>query len=139
MITVDTNILAYYSLPGPRSEDAAILMEREPAWAAPLLWRSEFRNVLAGYIRLEGMPVDKAVVAMQLASMALQAGEHAVDDESVLDLAARSKCSAYDCEFVALAGALGVILVTEDKALLKAFPKVCRSLRGAIDGNLARG
>ena len=138
MITVDTNILAYYSLPGPRSEDAALLTERDPLWAAPLLWRSEFRNVLAGHIRLEGMQRDEAVQAMLLASEALQGGEHAVGDESVLTLVTQSNCSAYDCEFVALANALETVLVTEDKALLKAFPKVCRSLAVAIEGDLDR-
>lgn len=33
-----------------------------------------------------------------------------------------SNCSAYDCEFVALAMALGVKLMTMDAKLLKAFP-----------------
>ena len=138
MIVVDTNILAYYALPGPRSEDAALLTRRDRLWAAPLLWRSEFRNVLAGHMRLEGMQRDKAAYAMRLASEALQGGEHAVDDEAVLELLTQSKCSAYDCEFVALANALKTVLVTEDKALLKAFPKVCRLLTEANAGKLTR-
>ena len=138
MIAVDTNILAYYSLPGPRSEGAALLTERDPLWAAPLLWRSEFRNILAGQIRLEGMQRDKAIEAMRLASEALQGGEHAVNDEAVLDLVTRSECTAYDCEFVALADTLDTVLVTEDKALLKAFPKVCMSLAAALEGDLVR-
>lgn len=35
--------------------------------------------------------------------------------------------TAYDCKFAAFAEALGTVLVTEDKALLTAFPKLCRS------------
>jgi predicted nucleic acid-binding protein len=56
----------------------------------------------------------------------------------VLDLVSQSKCSAYDCEFVALANLLGTVLVTEDKPLLKAFPKVCRSLAEALEGDITR-
>jgi predicted nucleic acid-binding protein len=89
-------------------------------------------------MRLEGMQRDKAAYAMRLASEALQGGEHAVDDEAVLELLTQSKCSAYDCEFVALANALKTVLVTEDKALLKAFPKVCRLLTEANAGKLTR-
>lgn len=48
--------------------------------------------------------------------------EHEVDSRLVLELVRDSDCSAYDCEFVALAMTLGVKLVTEDKKLLKAFP-----------------
>ena len=39
-------------------------------------------------------------------------------------MATISGCSAYDCEFVALAQDLGVRLVTADKPLLKQFPGV---------------
>jgi predicted nucleic acid-binding protein len=41
----------------------------------------------------------------------------------VLTLALESGCSAYDCEFVALAKQLGVKLVTEDAKLRRAFPR----------------
>lgn len=133
MIVVDTNILAYYCLPGPRTDEADTLLRRHPEWTAPLLWRSEFRNVLAGEIRRKAMSVDDALRAMDRASLSLMGGEHAVDDEAVLDLVAESRCTAYDCEFVALAAKLDTLLITEDRALLKAFPKVCASLAAAIE------
>ena len=54
--------------------------------------------------------------------------EFEVATKDVLRLAAASNCSAYDCEFVALAQALEVPLVTSDAAVLKAFPSVAVSL-----------
>lgn len=39
-------------------------------------------------------------------------------------LAARSGCSAYDCEFVTLARDLDVRLVTLDRQILRSFPKL---------------
>ncbi len=41
----------------------------------------------------------------------------------VLSLVNRSDCSAYDCEFVALARGLGVPLVTMDRKLAASFPE----------------
>lgn len=52
----------------------------------------------------------------------LAGGEYEVDSTSVLELVRDSDCSAYDCEFVALAEKLDVKLVTMDKKLLRAFP-----------------
>jgi predicted nucleic acid-binding protein len=43
-------------------------------------------------------------------------------------LAAGSTCSAYDCEFVALAQELGTVLVTMDKQILRDFPDVAVSI-----------
>lgn len=134
MIVIDTNILAYRWLPGPKNVEANELVRLDPEWAAPLLWRSEFRNVLAGYIRTSNLSVADAKNAMRHASTGLLGGEHAVADDLVLNLVAQSKCSAYDCEFVGLASALGTTLVTEDRALLATFPKICRSLAHAIRG-----
>ena len=47
--------------------------------------------------------------------------EHIIADQLVLDVVEGSTLTAYDAEFVALASALSVPLVTADKALLKAF------------------
>lgn len=48
----------------------------------------------------------------------------AITDAEVMDLALASKCSAYDCEYVALAYSLRIPLVTWDKQVLKAFRDV---------------
>ena len=60
MIVVDTNILAGHCLPGPGNKASELLLQLDPEWAAPVLWRSEFRNVLCGYLRRGVMNLDKA-------------------------------------------------------------------------------
>jgi len=52
----------------------------------------------------------------------MQGKEYEVQSTQVLDLVKISKCSAYDCEFGALAQQLGIKLVTSDKKVLTEFP-----------------
>jgi len=49
--------------------------------------------------------------------------------EPLMELVNKSNCSAYDCEFVALAKQLNVRMVMGDKQILKEFPKDTLSLR----------
>lgn len=122
MIVVDTNVVAYLYLPGDLTTRAEALLESDSDWVAPLLWRSEFRNILAGYMRRKTITFEIARELQSEAESLLAGAEHEVDSRLVLELLRDSDCSAYDCEFVALAMSLGTKLVTEDKKLLKAFP-----------------
>lgn len=123
MIVVDTNVLAYLYLPGEYTSRAEALLEHDPDWAAPLLWRSEFRNVLAGCIRRRSLSFEQACALQAEAESLLAGAEHEVGSPQVLELVRDSDCSAYDCEFVALATRLDTRLVTMDAKLLRAFPK----------------
>lgn len=124
MIVVDTNVVAYLYLETTWTPAAERWLKRDPDWAAPVLWRSELRNVLASQIFRGALTLDSAVAIQNEAESLLAHHEYEVESRVVLELAAASHCSAYDCEFIALAGALGVRLVTADEQLLKAFPKV---------------
>ncbi|NDG41408.1 MAG: PIN domain-containing protein [Betaproteobacteria bacterium] len=131
MIVVDSNILAYLYLPGDRTAVAEALLEQDPEWAAPTLWRSEFRNILAGYMRRKTVTFDQACSLQREAESLLAGAEFEVDSSSVLELVRDSDCSAYDCEFIALAIKLNTKLVTVDKKLLRAFPKRAIGLAGS--------
>jgi predicted nucleic acid-binding protein len=122
LIVIDANILVPLLLPGPNTEESEALLKKDPDWAAPLLLRSEFRNVLAVQIKRESISLEESLLAMAEAEKILGRNEFEVNSEVVLELCARSGCSAYDCEYVALARSLRVSLVTRDKALLAAFP-----------------
>lgn len=128
MIVVDSNILAYLYLPCEFSEAAEALLQREPEWAAPVLWRSEFRNILSGYVRRKTLTFEQACSLQAEAEALLDGFEYDVQSRDVLELVRVSDCSAYDCEFIALAKKLGTKLVTMDKKLLKAFPQHAVSL-----------
>lgn len=122
MIVVDSNVLACLYLPGDFTAEAEKLLEREPDWAAPVLWRSEFRNILTGYVRRKTLSFEQACSLQAEAESLLAGSEFEVDSRVVLELVRDSDCSAYDCELIALAMKLDAKLVTEDKKLLRAFP-----------------
>jgi predicted nucleic acid-binding protein len=122
MIVVDTNVIAYTVLASERSRLAELALVNDPDWAAPLLWRSEMRNVLAHYLRTGRLEFNECLRVMDKASSLVAGREFVVQTGKILDLVASSTCSAYDCEFVALAQDLGVPLVTVDRQILNDFP-----------------
>jgi predicted nucleic acid-binding protein len=130
VIVVDTNVIAALFLGTEVTPAAEALLRGDGDWTAPLLWRSEFRNVLAGMIRRGRLDARGARRIAAAAEAFLRRGEYTVESDRVIELVARSRCSAYDCEFVALAEDLGVPLVTDDRLLLESFPEVARGLRG---------
>lgn len=131
MIVVDTNILAYFLMPYEFSSQADALYDRDPEWAMPILWRSEFRNLLAGYLRRKTLAFEAVVRINSEAEALLSGNEYEVDSRKVLELVRDSDCSAYDCEFIALGMRLGVKVVTMDRKLLNAFPQHALVLPGA--------
>lgn len=132
MIVVDTNTIAYLLLSGEHSDQARAVLRKDSEWAAPLLWRSEFRNILTLYLRQELLNLNQTLQFMQEAELLMHGGEYEVQSSQVLKLASISNCSAYDCEFVALAQDLGVSLVTSDRKVLKEFPAVALSMGSFI-------
>ena len=128
MIVVDTNIIAYLMLPSPWTAQAEALLESEPDWVAPPLWRSELRNILAGYMRRGALSLEQAVQIQREAQDLLAGGEVHPESKAVLQLVAQSQCSAYDCEFVAVAQQMHCALYTMDAKVLNAFPGTAKSL-----------
>jgi predicted nucleic acid-binding protein len=133
MIVVDTNIIAYLYLEGERSLQVEQLLEKNAQWAAPVLWRSEFRNVLALYIRKKHLSLDQAHQITREAMLLMQGREYEIVSFHVLELVASSNCSAYDCEFVALAEDLNTSLITVDKKILREFPEIAVLLDDFVD------
>jgi len=128
MIVVDTNVIAYLFLKGDQTEQSKSLFLFDSEWIAPLLWRSEFRNILALYLRKKYLAIEDAWLIMAEAENLMSENEYAVNSKEILELVNESNCSAYDCEFVALAKRLNLKLFTSDKKILEEFPQYANSL-----------
>ena len=122
MIVVDTNVIHYCWVRGENTEIAQAVRQEDSEWHVPILWRSELRNVLTAYLRRGLLTRAQIIGILGSADQALAESEHIIPDDLVFDVVAGSALTAYDAEFVALAAALSVPLVTGDKAVLKAFP-----------------
>jgi predicted nucleic acid-binding protein len=123
MIIADANLIGYLFLTSDRSETAQKAFLRDSEWAAPMLWRSEFSNVLAMYVRKEILRLEEAYRLIENSRYLMFGREFEIDSYHVLQLATASRCTAYDCEYVALAYALDVPLVTVDRQILAQFPE----------------
>ncbi len=51
MIVVDVNVVAYYFIEGDKTALAREVMQADPDWRLPSLWRHEYLNVVATYPR----------------------------------------------------------------------------------------
>jgi predicted nucleic acid-binding protein len=128
VIVADNSLLVYFWLPSAFAEPAEAVKDRDKVWASPILWRAEFRNVLAGYLRRKTMTEAEANAAYLNVQKDLDANEYSVPTGRIIRLVLESDCTAYDCEYVALAQDLGVPLVTTDKQILRAFPEIAVSM-----------
>lgn len=124
MIVVDTNIIAHYWLPSDQKKLSFEVYKQDSEWVAPLLWASEFRNVVSLYLRKEVIDFNLALVTLQESERFVKGREFRVETLKVLNYINKSVCSSYDCEFVSLAADLSVPLVTFDKKILREFSEI---------------
>jgi predicted nucleic acid-binding protein len=134
VVVADVDLAAYLLLGGPNAALAQQVLERDPTWAAPVLWRSEFRSIVAAHMRHRKLALAHAWQEHELAEGLFGANEYAVGGERVLQLVAASLCPAYDCQYLALAEDLRVPLVTWDAKVLHEFPRVARSPQAFMAG-----
>jgi len=124
VIVADTNLISYLWIPGVKTQLAEMVMAKDPVWIAPILWRSEFQNVLAGCLRRKDLNLSQVFRILDSAENYFKGNEYVISSQEVMKLIEKSECSAYDCEFVCLAISKNIPLVTNDKKILENFPKV---------------
>ena len=134
MIVIDTNVLAYLWIPGELTPLAEKALARDSAWVTSTLWRSEFRSVLSQYLRQGRLGMEAALRCLQGAELQMRGCEYLVPSALVMQAISESKCSAYDCEYVALAREMDVRLVTTDKQVLREFPGLAVGLESFARG-----
>jgi predicted nucleic acid-binding protein len=134
MIVVDTNVTAYLMMEGEKTHLAQETYNRDSSWAMPSLWRHEFLNALATYVRHGGAEIEAAVEIWQRTSLLFNPGERDVDMLQALRLASQYNISTYDAQYVALAMDLGTPYVTEDRQMLKIFSGLALSMQEFCEG-----
>jgi len=132
MIVVDTNIISYLYISGDNSQQSEDLLSFNSSWVAPILWRSEFRSVLTQYLRKDLLKIDEILLIIQQAEKLLTGNEYEISSAHIMQLVVNSQCSAYDCEFVALAQYLDVPFITADKKILREFTNIAKSVNSYL-------
>jgi predicted nucleic acid-binding protein len=128
VIVADTNLIAYLFIEGEFTKEAESIYQSDSDWVAPYLWRSEFRNILALYLRKKILSLAESKAIAESAEELFSGNEFELNSDAILDLVANCPLSAYDCEYVLLAHKLGIKLVTNDKKILQNFPDITINL-----------
>jgi predicted nucleic acid-binding protein len=124
MIIVDANLIGTLFIKSRDSALAIQVFEKDPDWYAPLLWQSEVRSIVTGYFRHSLVTLAQARQVMAEAHSLMIDHERPVSSSLVLELVELSKCTSYDCEYVALAEEMSLRLVTFDKEVVREFPEI---------------
>ncbi len=132
MIVVDSQLIAALLLNNEKTDLAREVLRRDDEWIAPLLWRSEFRQLLAFYLRKKVLTLRQASLIMQEAESLMQGGQFEIPSLDILTVTEKYDCSAYAAEYIALAQEQGVPLVTMDKMYLRKFPAVAMNAESFI-------
>ncbi|MDD5329046.1 MAG: type II toxin-antitoxin system VapC family toxin [Sulfuricella sp.] len=135
MIVADVNLVAQLILKLDRTETAQAVFRSAPEWVMPELWRHEFLNVLANYLRFDRVPAERLALAWQSANALFAESIRQPDMLLALKLAGERGASAYDAQYLALAQTLGLPLVTEDRKLRQAAPDLTLSMQEFIERN----
>lgn len=128
MIVVDVNVFLYSLVEGERSEVARLVFEADSRWFAPSLFQYEFINILATWNR-KGIMGVLACQKVWREAESLMAGKLVeADPKAVLDISLNHQITAYDAQYIQIAAALKLHLVTEDRELLRKFPRTAVSM-----------
>jgi len=124
MIVADTNLVAYFVIPGALTNAAELVRAKDRDWIAPSLLRSELLSVAARYVEAGLVDRDEALRSFRRGLGLVKIGDQQSDPVGVLNLCAQSGCTGYDAEFIWMANEMNLRLVTADAALIKSFPNV---------------
>ncbi len=137
MIVVDAQIIAALLLKSETTPLAKQLLIHDRAWIAPVIWRSEFRQILSYYIRKCILSIHQANLLMQEAENLMQGGQYDVPSLEVFAITGQYDCTAYFAEYATLAQELGIPYVTIDRSVLRKFPQLAVSVEEVMSSDVA--
>jgi predicted nucleic acid-binding protein len=120
IVVVDASVAAMWFLPEPESGSAARLLAATCALVAPDLMRLEVAGVFLKAVR-RGMLDPKAggEALARLAAPSIRFEPVGAYAELAFDVAGAHGGSVYDGAYVALAGALGAVVATNDREMAR--------------------
>jgi predicted nucleic acid-binding protein len=125
-VVVDTNLVAYLLL-GTTGfvDEARTALRTDVNLLAPAQWEVELANVLWMAVRSGILPPEEAPTRLSLARrLGIETVATATLCQGALLRSIASGVSVYDTLFVELAARADCRLLTFDKVVLKAFPKI---------------
>jgi len=129
MIVVDANVIMAFLLDTPLAAAARDIHARDAGWVAPPLCQFEVWNALLQETKAQKIALQDATAAAGTAMRLLANRTDGCEPSIILATAYATGLTAYDATYVVLARSLGVVLVTEDKQILRACPDAARSIR----------
>ncbi len=128
MIVADTCLVVHLFNETLLTDIAQKVRQKDAAWILPPLWQEEYANVISKLARKESRDVHEVIQHFNYVLNELQGSEIVVDSRKALKFSIEHKISVYDAHFVGLALDFDVILVTEDKEVLKNCKPIARSM-----------
>ncbi len=128
MIVADTCLVFHLFNETEQTSLAQKILKKDPSWIIPSLWQEEYANVLSKLARKESRKVHEIIEHFNHTLEELRGSEIAVDNRKALKISIEYKISVYDAHFVSLALDFGIILVTEDKEVLKNCKKFATTM-----------
>ncbi len=129
MIVVDANVVVAFLLDSPLALDARGVRARDATWVTHPLCQFEVLNALLQETKARKIALHDAIDAAGTTARLLTDRTDGCAPSAILTTAHSSGLTAYDATYVVLARSLGVLLVTEDKQILRACPDVARSMK----------
>lgn len=129
MIVADTCLVFHLFNETLLTGSAQKIIDKDPYWVLPPLWREEYANVLSKLARKEGRAIDDVINHFNYTIDELKNCEINVDTKKALQISIEYKISVYDAHFVALAIDFNTLLVTEDKEIIKNCSHIALSLQ----------
>lgn len=124
MIVADTCLIYYLCNDNDLTPKAQHILEKDPYWIVPSLWRKEYANVLSKLARKEHRSIEEVIEHFNDTVTLFEESERPVEMEQALRISIAHKLSVYDAHFVTLAFQHHVFLITEDKEVLKRCPEL---------------
>ena len=129
MIVIDANILIYSLIQCDQSPLVQNLREKDADWITVALCLHETLNVLATYQRQAVLKLAQCRTLLSHAERFVKAAQREIPMDAALAVAAQFAITGYDAQYVALAQSLNAPLITEDRKLRNAVPRVAYSMR----------